>query len=141
MEISGKRLLSRIVCAGYDMDPIPLITAVQLTLGSLHGVEPPQGHYCQTNPGVVVEHENYLAGAYFSSLCHPVEFIGYRRPITGTTDSGLGILGGLDHGYRVPILVALDYRWKHTDTYLEPEVINNRFRSVILGFSLRWEIK
>ncbi len=126
---------------------IACMTALQLTLGSMHSVERDEAtggdHWCQFNPGLLLQSGNVLAGGYRSSLCRPIYLLGWRQSLWHNDWADAGILGALDRGYPWPVVLAANLRlWQRVEIYLSPmtDDRSNRLDAFVLGFAWRMEL-
>ena len=111
----------------------PLVSAVQVSLASWHSAERPGTReggegWCQSNPGILLEHGNYVAGAYHSSTCKPVWMAGRYFDIGHTGAVQWKFLAALDKGYESPVILAVQATYGHLAVYDELDTLRLRLR-------------
>jgi len=134
-----------LVCSAAHAETVTFLTA---SLASYHFER--QKGYCETNPGVGIEHGNedlrFVAGTYHNSLCLPSDYIGVSWSFLKLGNVRLGMAGLAITGYQknkrgteaiyalLPVVAYEGKKWGANVIVIPPY---DDFQGC-LGFQVKW---
>lgn len=113
---------------------IECLCSLWLSVASYH--TNPDTDYNEVNPGLLVQGEKYVYGAYYNSHHRWTGLLAYRHNLVKRGEFEVSAVAGLVSGYDFPIAAAVQVRVGQLGLWLVPPTKRN---SGVIGFT--WQLR